>query len=483
MKMKLRGKKTILFTVMTLFVMFAAFFGNTKQTEAASGYVIRINRQQNVITVYKNNVPVKAFLCSTGRNNATPKGTFYTKGKIRWHELDGPVWGQYCTRIQGHYLFHSVYYYAPGDNTRLATTQYKKLGKQASHGCVRVDVESAKWIYEHCSLGTKVIIYDDAKNPGPLGKPKKLKLTGTYKGKWDPTDPDPDNPYYKNRPTINTNKLTKTVVQGASFDPKKGVTVTDYKGNTVSSKKLEVVGKVDVTKAGKYLLTYRVQDSKGHYASKEVTITVKKASKPIFMGLKENVTLNLSSKYITTYHLKGITAFDRNGANLTKKIKVTYATQYDKNGIIKKVGKNKLRFYKPGTYNVRYTVTGSKANGAKKTSKVVRFTIVDNTLPVITNTLPAETIQSGAVYGRDQILNGVSAATVHGTDYTAQITYTVNDQMVEAIDTNVPGTYVIKYNVVNANGRAATEMSRTITVVAPPETTEESTTQTEIPTV
>ena len=92
MKMKSMGKQVVLFTVMTLFVMFAAFFGNTKQTEAASGYVIRINRQQNVVTIYKNNVPVKAFLCSTGKNNATPKGTFYTKAKMRWHELEGPVW-------------------------------------------------------------------------------------------------------------------------------------------------------------------------------------------------------------------------------------------------------------------------------------------------------------------------------------------------------------------------------------------------------
>lgn len=478
MKVRHIGKKVVLFAAMTMCIMVAVFLGNTRQTEAASGYVIRINRQQNVVTVYKNNVPIKAFLCSTGVNNATPRGTFYTKGKIRWHVLDGPVYGQYCTRIQGHYLFHSVYYYTPGDNTDLATSQYKKLGRQASHGCVRIDVESAKWIYQNCPLGTKVVIYDDAKNPGPLGKPKSVKLTGTYKGKWDPTDPDPDNPYYKNRPTINTGKVKTTVIQGSSFDLKDNVTVKDYKGRKVAKSRLSVVGKVDTTKPGKYLLTYRAQDKKGHYASKEVWITVKKASKPVIMGLKSSVSLKLSNKYITTKHLKGVTAFDRNGSNLTKKIKVSFSSKYTKNGMVEKLSSNRLRFYKPGTYSIKYTVTGSKANGKKKTTKTVKYQILDNTRPVIKNTLPTESVNVGTAYGKEQIMNGVTAATTHGTNYTDKITYkiTLNGTQVSAIDTNVEGTYVISYNVKNEYGKAAVEVQRTVTVTVPAPSTEETTT-------
>lgn len=36
------------------------------------------------------------------------------------------------------------------------------------------------------------VIYDDAENPGPLGKPDGIKLdtSDAEKRNWDPTDPD-----------------------------------------------------------------------------------------------------------------------------------------------------------------------------------------------------------------------------------------------------------------------------------------------------
>lgn len=153
-------------------------------------YVIKINKRKNTVTVYakdgKNGyiIPVKSFICSTGA--ATPLGTFKTPQKIRWHELDGPSYGQWCTRITGHILFHSVWYYKP-KNTTLSTVQYNKLGTQASHGCVRLTAGDAKWIYDNCKLKTKVIIYNSSKE-GPLGKPTAHKLKSWHT--WDPTDPN-----------------------------------------------------------------------------------------------------------------------------------------------------------------------------------------------------------------------------------------------------------------------------------------------------
>lgn len=155
-----------------------------------SSYVIKINKKKNTVTVYAKDgkkgyiIPVKAFVCSTGA--ATPLGTFKTPQKIRWHELDGPSYGQWCTRITGHILFHSVWYYKP-KNTTLSVAQYNKLGTQASHGCVRLTAGDAKWIYDNCKLKTKVIIYN-SNNPGPLGKPTAHKLPSWHT--WDPTDPN-----------------------------------------------------------------------------------------------------------------------------------------------------------------------------------------------------------------------------------------------------------------------------------------------------
>lgn len=158
-----------------------------------SSYYIKVNRKACTVTVYAkdgNNgyiIPVKRFACSVGKpNTPTPVGTFYTPAKYRWHTLMGPSYGQYCTRITGSILFHSV----AGKNMtsyNLNAKDYNMLGQPASYGCVRLCVRDAKWIYDNCSLKTKVTIYD-SNTPGPLGKPSTIKIPAGQT--WDPTDPN-----------------------------------------------------------------------------------------------------------------------------------------------------------------------------------------------------------------------------------------------------------------------------------------------------
>lgn len=154
-----------------------------------SSYVIKVNKKKNCVTVYakdgKNGyiIPVKAFVCSAG--NATPITTARTPSKYRWHALNGNCYGQWCTRIKQGFLFHSVMY-GRTKNTTLSVSNYNKLGRTASHGCIRLRAGDAKWIYDNCKLKTKVIIYNSS-NPGPLGKPSAVKLPKWHK--WDPTDP------------------------------------------------------------------------------------------------------------------------------------------------------------------------------------------------------------------------------------------------------------------------------------------------------
>lgn len=459
-------------------MVFSLFLMNGKETKAASGYVLKVNRKQNVITAYKNNVPVRVMLCSTGKNNATPTGTYYTKAKMRWHELDGPVWGQYCTRITGHYLFHSVYYRGYNNNRKLAIDQYRKLGTQASHGCVRVTVEDAKWIYDNCSVGTKVVIYD-SKDAGPLGKPSNIKVKTKSSGKWDPTDTDPSNPHYKYRPTItiSKNKAT-TITVGTNYNLKSGVTAKDYKNKNITSK-IKVNGKVDTSTPGTYYLKYWVQDNRNYYTYKEFKVKVVKAKKPILTGLADK-TLKLTDgkKYISLKYLKGITACDRDGKSLTSKIKISYSSNYGTR--IKKVTSSKtLRFTKPGTYRIKYSVTGTKANGKKTTTKTIRIYVKDYTTPVITDAIAKneagqQVVEAGAVYGREQILEGITAKTTYNTiDVTdiSKVTYTItkDGQEVAAVDTTVAGTYVITYHVTSVNGVKGTAITRTVVVNPQPE--------------
>lgn len=474
-------KKTLFFALFAACLMVTLFFSNAKESKAASGYVLKINRKQNVITAYKNNVPVRVMLCSTGKNNATPKGTFYTQSKMRWHELDGPVWGQYCTRITGHYLFHSVYYRAYNNNRKLAINEYRKLGKQASHGCVRVTVEDAKWIYDNCSLGTKVVIYD-SKDAGPLGKPSNIKVKTKSSGKWDPTDTDPNNPHYKYRPTIkiSSNKATKITV-GTNYNLKSGVTAKDYKNKDITSR-IKVNGKVNTSKPGTYYLKYWVQDSRNYYTYKEFKVKVVKASKPVLAGLK-NSTFKLTDKTtkVSLKYMSGVSACDRDGKSLTSKIKITYA----KNNSIQHNTKTKtLTFKKPDIYNIKYSVTGTKANGKKTATKTIKVYVKDYTTPVLTDVLEGkQTIELNSVYGRAEILEGISAKTRYDAVELSRVTYTIttkDGQSVEAIDTSVAGEYIITYNVKSATGVKGKAIKRTVTVEqkTEPENPSEGTTET-----
>ncbi len=151
-------------------------------------YVMYINKSRQMVTAYaqvdKCLVPVKVFICSPG--NATPLGTFHLNLKYRWHELMGPCWGQYCSRIttDGVY-FHSIFSSKPNDNKTMSVSAYNKLGTTCSHGCVRLQAYAAKWIYENCPIGTTVVIYNGS-GYEPFKKPVIGKVP--YWHTWDPTD-------------------------------------------------------------------------------------------------------------------------------------------------------------------------------------------------------------------------------------------------------------------------------------------------------
>ena len=71
-----------------------------------------------------------------------------------------------------------------------AAATMKELGISADH--------SGLWeIADDLPLGTPVIIYNDADDPGPIGKPGTIYTdpADTEKRGWDPTDPDPANPW------------------------------------------------------------------------------------------------------------------------------------------------------------------------------------------------------------------------------------------------------------------------------------------------
>ncbi|HJI62406.1 MAG TPA: DUF5011 domain-containing protein [Ruminococcus bromii] len=145
------------------------------------------------------------------------------------------------------------------------------MAKQASQGCVRLAVSDAKWVYDNCPTGTKVSIYDDAENAGPLGKPDAIKITD-FTNKWDPTDSNKKCPYAKATPII-SGANDYTIKSGGKFYALAGVTAVDTCGNDITSN-IEVFGNVITTRKGKYKVTYSVTDVLKRTSSVTITVTV-----------------------------------------------------------------------------------------------------------------------------------------------------------------------------------------------------------------
>ena len=113
--------------------------------------------KQKVFVYYKDNL-IKEMICSGGTDQSpTPRGEFETSDKIKYSWVERfDVGAFYWIRFYKKYLFHSV----PFDkNGEMIIEEYEKLGSPVSHGCIRLELEEAKWLYEKLPSGVKVIIY------------------------------------------------------------------------------------------------------------------------------------------------------------------------------------------------------------------------------------------------------------------------------------------------------------------------------------
>ena len=122
-------------------------------------YYIDVNLALQEVTVMYNGSTIKVMPCSGGLpETPTPLGTFKTNEKIYWSYVPRFEQGAYYwTRFYGSYLFHSV----PHDENRnMLLEEFAKIGSPASHGCIRLYLEDAKWVYENLPLGIEVNIHN-----------------------------------------------------------------------------------------------------------------------------------------------------------------------------------------------------------------------------------------------------------------------------------------------------------------------------------
>ncbi len=129
-------------------------------------YYIIVDLYWQVVMVYSKNpatgeydVPVRYMICSTGdgrKYHETRVGKFpMEKTKVRFGKFaSSPESAQYWSLIVSKTYFHSTLYDKRRDLTSIQKASYEALGSKASHGCIRLTVPDARWIYYNICYGT-----------------------------------------------------------------------------------------------------------------------------------------------------------------------------------------------------------------------------------------------------------------------------------------------------------------------------------------
>ncbi|MDG1793574.1 MAG: DUF5011 domain-containing protein [Flavobacteriaceae bacterium] len=230
-----------------------------------------------------------------------------------------------------------------------------------------------------------------------------------------------------------------TVEVGTSYTDA-GATASDNIDGDITSN-IITVNTVDTTIVASYTVTYNVSDASGNAAT-EVTRTVNVVDTTIPVITLTGtaiVTIEVGTAYVDG----GATATDNydDDTTLTASI-VTDVSTVDTQTV--------------GSYTVSYNVSDASGNAATEVTRTVN--VVDTTIPVITlEGEPSVTVEVGTAY-----VDGGATATDNYDDDTILTASIVTD--VSTVDTQTVGSYTVTYNVSDASGNAATEVTRTVIV-------------------
>ena len=148
-----------------------AFARDEMQNTDPDKYFIEVDTGNQVVTVYQKDDDgeytriVRRFVCTTGKTEGTeedpasptPSGTWKMGARERFGKFANFAgeYSRYWTQIVGGIYFHSIMF-GDRDVNELKKSPFRNLGKNASHGCIRLYVEDAKWLYYNACFGTTV---------------------------------------------------------------------------------------------------------------------------------------------------------------------------------------------------------------------------------------------------------------------------------------------------------------------------------------
>ncbi len=124
-------------------------------SETSGEHYILVDISDQTLYAFEGEEIVHYFPISTGAHGWTPRGKYAITDKILWHdyvwETEDASWYipdvQYNLRFKQYYYIHYAYWH---DN----------FGTPMSGGCVNVNLENSKWIYEWSEVGVPVEIIE-----------------------------------------------------------------------------------------------------------------------------------------------------------------------------------------------------------------------------------------------------------------------------------------------------------------------------------
>jgi len=174
----------------------ALAYDELKNTDPDKYYIL-LDLKNQIVTVFEKDENgeytkvVRRFICTSGRTELdpldpedegtpTPKGIWKIGARERFGEFTafGGTFAQYWTQIVGGVYFHSIMYDKRDANT-LQSGAFRRLGSKGSHGCVRLYVEDAKWLYYYACPGTTINV--SVSEPSDRETAKLLKSKMSFK--------------------------------------------------------------------------------------------------------------------------------------------------------------------------------------------------------------------------------------------------------------------------------------------------------------
>ena len=264
-----------------------------------------------------------------------------------------------------------------------------------------------------------------------VNKPGAYKVTYTATDKHNATVSKEITVTVNGVPTITGVAAAKTIVQGDAFNPMDGVIAQDHEQGTITNL-VQVSKTYDVNTPGTYTITFTVTDNNKATATATMQLTVKANQAPVINA--SNLTIVEGDKFDAKKHA---TATDAEDGTLP----VT-------------VVKSDVNPDKYGEYHVTYSATDKKG---LKTEKTITVTVLPkmidlNFAPVIEGAVD-KTIVQGDKFDK---MAGVTATDKEQGKLVPTVTGNV--------DVNTPGTYKLKYEVVDNKG-AKTVKEITVTVL------------------